>query len=62
MNEQLRKIIMFRKSWDSARVMIHGACKARFQLYKGECQKNIASVSRGRMYSESRRVSGIKNM
>ena len=53
---------MFRKSWDSARVMIHGACKARFQLYKGECQKNIASVSRGRMYSESRRVSGIKNM
>ena len=53
---------MFIKSWDSARVMKHGACKARFQLYEGECQKNITSVSRGRMYSERRRVLGIKNM
>ena len=38
--------------------MVH--VKLVFNYTRG-VPENIASVSRGRMYSESRRVSGIKN-
>ena len=50
---------MFNKSWGSARIMRQEARKATFQQYIGKYQKNIANGSKGRMYSEIGRVSGI---
>ena len=51
-----RTINMFSKSCGSATVIRQGPEQASGQQYIGKYQNNIANCSKGRMYSETRRV------
>ena len=46
------KIDKFNKSYGSARIKRLEAEKASVQQYKGKCQKNITSGSKGRTFSD----------